>query len=144
MQMLWTPFHVLSSTYRQSHSLQFRLELCQLNVKHRQDEINRSAASLHSGKRAPKFQHRNHTERGIKPWIESLPETPQFIQPLWFQVPPMFQGEALKLMDHKRGKDEIKSELHQLTPMTHARLCYATLLQYVLLQCYRNSFNTHC
>ena len=89
------------------------------------DEISGSAVSLRSNERA-KIQHRNHTERGIKPQIESLPETPP-IKPLWFQVPLHVpkRRPAPKLMDHKRGNDnEIKSELHRLTPMTqYAKHC---------------------
>ena len=42
------PFHILASTFKQSHSLQLRLEVCQLNVKHRQDEISQSGVSLRS------------------------------------------------------------------------------------------------
>ena len=92
------------------------------------DEISGSGVSLRSGKRAP-------TERGIKPWIEGLPETlpliPQF-KPPGSKFPGLSKrGPAPKWMGHKRGKKEIKSELHQLTPMTHyAKVCYATLVQH--------------
>ena len=146
MHMLWKPFQVLASAYKQSHSLQFRLELCQLHVKHRMRSADQPlACAVMNG---PKFSV------GITTWDQatdrkSARDSPN-LNPSGSKFHFMFQSGAqlpswwtINGATTTRSK-EIKSELHQLTPMTHARLCYATLLQYILLQCCCNSVNTHC
>ena len=131
MHMLWKPFQVLASAYKQSHSLQFRLELCQLNVKHGMRSAYQPLAC--PGINGPKFSVGIAQNVGSSHGSKVCQRLPQF-KPLRFQVPLHVpkRGPAPKLMDHKRGPKEIKSELHQLTPMT--MLKYAMLHWYNMLQ----------
>ena len=108
------------------------------------DEISGSGVSLRSGKRAP-------TERGIKPWIEGLPETlpliPQF-EPLRFQVPPVYpSGAPLPswwTINGARKRSNARCNLHRWPIMLkYAMLHWCNMLQYLSPQWYCKSCNIH-
>ena len=139
-------FHVFASAYKRSHSLQFRLELCQHNVKHGMRSADQSLACA----AVNRPQQNVGSSHGSKVCQRHYPSSPNLNPPVPSSTGLSKRGPAPKLMDHKRGKKEIKSELHQLTPMIrwpimlkYAMLHWCNMLQYLSLQWYRNSFNIH-
>ena len=106
----------------QSHSLQFWLELCQLNVKHRMRSAHQPlACAVING---PKLSIGMTQNVGSSHGSKVCQRLPQF-KPLCFQFPPMLQGEALKLMDHKWARTRSKvsyTNLHQWPMLDYAML----------------------